>query len=111
MKALFKTQDPAHPYAFEFNGTEITNPIISECGRFPVSPEYYGFEFASTGGGFTAHAQDFLLDGRVVSMMIVNAETNKMVDENTITAGIEILDEDGMPVENDRQTSHWQVNR
>lgn len=29
--------------AFEFGGTEITNPFLSECGRFDVDPhEYYG---------------------------------------------------------------------
>ncbi|MCK9987543.1 MAG: hypothetical protein AzoDbin1_04015 [Azoarcus sp.] len=28
---------------FEFNGTGITNPFESECGRFEVSPEDYGF--------------------------------------------------------------------
>jgi hypothetical protein len=39
---------------FEINGIEILNPTVSECGRFPVSPEHYGFEIWSTGGGCTA---------------------------------------------------------
>ena len=30
---------------FEFEGIWITNPYLSECGRFEVGPkEYYGIE-------------------------------------------------------------------
>jgi len=30
---------------FEFEGIWITNPYLSECGRFEVDPkEYYGIE-------------------------------------------------------------------
>jgi hypothetical protein len=39
---------------FTFNDTAITNPTASECGRFEVSPEHYGFAVADTGGGCTA---------------------------------------------------------
>ena len=35
--------EPPEFKAFEFNGTTITNPYISECGRFEVDPfTYYG---------------------------------------------------------------------
>ena len=40
--------------SFEFDGFEIENPTMSECGRFSVSPEYYGFEVYGTGGPCSA---------------------------------------------------------
>jgi hypothetical protein len=39
---------------FTHDGTAITNPTLSECGRFTVSPEVYGFSVEHTGGGCTA---------------------------------------------------------
>ena len=105
MKALFKTQDPAHPYAFEFHGTEITNPIISEDGRFLVSPEYYGFEVISTGGGCTAHAQEFLLDGEKILMLITDGNLNH-VDKETINAVIGLYEPFMEPLH-----EGWEVNR
>ena len=48
---------------FEHKGTDIINPTMSECGRFFVSPDYYGFTVYHTGGSCTAwHKQ--LEDGR-----------------------------------------------
>lgn len=29
-------------WGFDFKGIFITNPYISECGRFEVKPSYYG---------------------------------------------------------------------
>jgi hypothetical protein len=29
-------------YAYVINGTEITDAYLSECGRFDVTPDYYG---------------------------------------------------------------------
>ena len=29
-------------WAYVINDTEITNPFVSECGRFDVPPDYYG---------------------------------------------------------------------
>lgn len=41
--------------AFEHEGTEIRNPMLSECGRFTVDPcEAYGFELHHSGGGCMA---------------------------------------------------------
>ena len=40
--------------SFTHEGSAITNPTLSECGRFLVSPEYYGFTIMHTGGGCTA---------------------------------------------------------
>jgi hypothetical protein len=41
-------------FSFTFEGHAITNPTLSECGRFVVSPEEYGFTIQHTGGGCTA---------------------------------------------------------
>lgn len=48
---------------FEHNGHAIHNPTMSECGRFAVSPEYYGFALYHTGGSNTAWEKT-LADGR-----------------------------------------------
>lgn len=40
---------------FNFEGTSISNPTLSTCGRFTVDPiTEYGFEIIHTGGGCTA---------------------------------------------------------
>jgi len=39
---------------FTHEGHAISNPTLSECGRFQVSPEYYGFTIMGTGGGCSA---------------------------------------------------------
>jgi hypothetical protein len=39
---------------FIFDGMCIHNPMISECGRFEVSPETYGFDAVNTSGGCMA---------------------------------------------------------
>ena len=41
-------------FSFTHEGSAITNPTLSECGRFIVSPEEYGFTVEWTGGGCTA---------------------------------------------------------
>lgn len=40
--------------AFVHLDMEIRNPLMSECGRLDVDPEYFGFEVYSTGGGCQA---------------------------------------------------------
>lgn len=51
--------------SFTFEGTAITNPTVSDCGRFTVSPADYGFTVAHTGGGCTAWEKK-LFNGYVV---------------------------------------------
>jgi len=41
-------------FSFTHEGSAITNPTLSECGRFLVSPEEYGFTITWTGGGCSA---------------------------------------------------------
>lgn len=39
---------------FKHNDIHIIDPTMSECGRFSVSPAYYGFKIDDQAGGFTA---------------------------------------------------------
>ncbi len=82
MKTLTKTDNPDVPFVFSHNGVDIENPTISECGRFNVSPEYYGFTIWQTGGGCTAHGQEFLLDGKTVLMLVTNGNFCHVSDDD-----------------------------
>lgn len=83
MQHLIKTDNPSAPYAFFHNDTEIENPTVSECGRFNVSPEYYGFTIWQTGGGCTAHGKEFILDGQTVLMLVTDGDLNHVTDDTT----------------------------
>lgn len=43
-KANFGQDPETAVIGFEFQDMWITDPFISECGRFGVHPEYYGLE-------------------------------------------------------------------
>lgn len=66
-EAIPKSLDAFDPkdMSFTHEGTAITNPSLSECGRFTVSPEDYGFSVIHTGGGCTAW-QKRVINGWVV---------------------------------------------
>lgn len=50
-RVLYVPYDP-ELLSFEHNGVEISNPFLSECGRFAVDPvEAYGFTVALTVDG------------------------------------------------------------
>jgi hypothetical protein len=51
--------------SFVFNDVHITNPTMSEDGRFSVSPKHYGFGIEGTGGGCSAWSKH-LDDGKVL---------------------------------------------
>jgi hypothetical protein len=109
MKQLFKaTNDTNQPvFAFEFGGTAITNPLVSECSRFSVDPKYYGFKTMSTGSGNTAHFQDFDWNGKTVRMMI--AHDGNAITKDTIIASVWVTNADGT----DQSTigDGWEVSR
>lgn len=107
LKKLFviKETNSGKAYGFEFGGTAIEIPTISECGRFPVSPEYYGFEVMHTGGGCTAHGQVFDLDGKRVLMLITDQNLNH-IDSDSINATIGLYDEDMESI-----ADTWDVSR
>jgi hypothetical protein len=46
-KMILTTNTTGAPvYAYVINGTEITDAYVSECGRFDVTPDYYGLTIA-----------------------------------------------------------------
>jgi hypothetical protein len=64
---------------FIFDGTEIRNPLLSECGRQEYGNSKndhilkdYGFKWFYTGGNCTAWHQDFIYKGQPVFMLISN---------------------------------------
>lgn len=58
--------------SFTHAGTSITNPFESECGRFEVQPEYYGFVEAET--TITIHD-----DGRMGRALVKTLDTGEQV--------------------------------
>lgn len=62
---------------FEADGMWITNPTVSDCSRFNVSPEAYGFEIESTGGSGTAFTKK-LPDGRRISVTNVDGMSHEL---------------------------------
>jgi hypothetical protein len=77
-------------FVFTADGVEIEWPLATTCARFPVQPDFYGFEIASTGGGCTAWARDFTYKGRRVCMLITNADSGHEVsdDDAAIVLGV-----------------------
>lgn len=77
----------AGSYSFELDCLEISNFIISDCGRFPVSPEKYGFELINTGDSSMAHSQDFMFNGTPVTLVLTDKErAGKAITKDTIYA-------------------------
>jgi len=54
MEATKDMLDRTESVFFEHGGHAIHNPTMSECGRFAVTPDYYGFTLYHTGGSNTA---------------------------------------------------------
>lgn len=80
---------------FEFNGTGITNPFESECGRFEVSPEDYGFsrqdiELTALGDGKSGRAWVKELDSG--EQIRLTTENGKDIPEDAGAAWIERVD-------------------
>ena len=97
-------------YGFEFNHTFITNPIISDCGRFNKSPTDYDFEVINTGWDCIGHGRYFLLNGERV-LMLINDE-NHLVNDKTIYANVAIINPELM--NEDLQASiidQWVISR
>ncbi len=78
-------------FAFFADGVEIEWPLATTCSRFPVQPDFYGFEVASTGGGCSAWARDFTFQGRRLAMLITDVggcEHEVSDDDATILLGV-----------------------
>jgi hypothetical protein len=85
MKNLYLNEEKQ--YCFEHEGIEIVNPIMSPDFRGQISPEYYGFTVWHTGGGCTAHGQEFNHDFKTVVMLLTDGELNHVSDETLEATG------------------------
>lgn len=76
-------------YSFEFDHTDISNFILSDCSRFGVSPEKYGFELIYAGDNWLTHSKDFILNGTPVTLTINDKDRAGMpVTKDTIFAHV-----------------------
>lgn len=96
--------------SFEFEGISIRNPMLSECGRGPVDPKYYGFEEYHTGGGCMAYRLElpggdyFLLtdgDGCGLPHCVEDAETAILGRYNSEGDTIALITVGDIPFESD----------
>ena len=87
---------------FEHNGHAIHNPTMSECGRFEVSPTYYGFELFHTGGGNTAWRLE-LTDTRYLLLTDSDGSTHIFEAGEPILLGL--YEGDGEPIAHSELTA------
>jgi hypothetical protein len=110
MNKLFKNTNPETLnalYVFEHNGMVIDNPLWNSEMTSHVNPEYYGFKIWDTGGGCTAHGQEFLLDGETVVMLLTDGNLHH-VDDDTLIATVGLYDQN---VEELPGKLYWEVTR
>jgi hypothetical protein len=73
MKKLYKSTDSASfVFEDEQTGQLISNPLWNPEMTSHADPKRYGFEVWDTGGGCTAHGQEFDLDGKKVVMLLTD---------------------------------------
>ena len=98
--------DQSVPYLFESNGGQmIDNPFHNGDGFTPATLESHGFQIWPTGGGNTAHGQEFLMDGKKVILFFNDGDGNH-VDDETEEVSAFIIDENW-----DEVIAEWQITR
>lgn len=112
MKELIKNTDPntkevLYVFEDEESGQLISNPLWIPEMTSHASPERYGFEVWSTGGGCTAHGQEFMLDGKKVIMLLTDGNLCHVEDESEF-ATVCILDEEWVQLDGE---IYWEVSR
>ena len=110
MNKLFKNTNPETLnalYVFGHDGMVIDNPLWNSEMTSHVNPEYYGFKIWDTGGGCTAHGQEFLLDGETVVMLLTDGNLHH-VDDDTLIATVGLYDQN---VEELPGKLYWEVTR
>ena len=110
MKELTKNTNPHTsevPFVFEHDGMVIDNPLWNSNMTGHVNPEHYGFKVWDTGGGCTAHGQEFMLDGKPVIMLLTDGNLHH-IDDDTLSATVGLYDEsmEELPGE-----LYWEVTR
>ena len=74
-------------FSFECDHVEVSNFIVSDCFRYSVSPEKYGFELINTGEHSMAHSKDFMLNGTPVTLVITDKNrAGKAITKETVYA-------------------------
>jgi len=112
MKELVKNTDPhtkevLYVFEDEESGQWISNPLwIPEMTAY-VSPERYGFKIWDTGGGCTAHGQEFMLDGKKVIMLLTDGNLCHIEDDSEM-ATVGLYDEE---MEELPGQIYWEVTR
>jgi hypothetical protein len=108
MKKLFKSTD-AQTFVFEDeqSGQLISNPLWNPEMTSYADPERYGFEVWDTGGGCTAHGQEFDLDGKKVIMLLTDQDS-ACIKPNTAVGVAGLYDEDGNEFD---KPVYWEVTR
>jgi hypothetical protein len=72
-------------YSFEMDCVDISNFIISDCSRFGVSPEKYGFVLVQDWEGNFVYSRDFMFNGDAVTLQIID-KSGKTVTDKTVYA-------------------------
>jgi hypothetical protein len=82
-------------YTFEHDGVAIHYPVADSSGRFPCTPEAYGFTVWGTGGGCTAWRREFELDGLPAYMLITDNDLSHEVKAgDTLVMGVYLNDDE-----------------
>ena len=112
MKSLIKNTDPNTPevpfvFEDEQTGQLISNPLWNPEMSSYADPKRYGFEVWDTGGGCTAHGQEFDLDGKKVIVLLTD-EGSELIKPDTTVGVLGLYDEDGNEFD---KTTYWEVTR
>jgi hypothetical protein len=108
MKKLYKSTDSASfVFEDEQTGQLISNPLWNPEMTSHADPKRYGFEVWDTGGGCTAHCQEFDLDGKKVVMLLTDQDS-ACIKPNTAVGVAGLYDEDGNEFDN---PVYWEVTR
>lgn len=110
MKELTKNTNPHTPevpFVFEHDGMMIDNPLWNSNMTGHVNPEHYGFTVWDTGGGCTAHGQEFMLDGKPVIMLLTDGDLHH-IDDDTLSATVGLYDEN---MEELPGQLYWEITR
>lgn len=108
MKKIFKSTDSeAFVFEDEQSGQLISNPLWNPEMTAHADPKRYGFEVWDTGGGCTAHGQEFDLDGKKVVMLLTDGNLHH-IDSETVSATVGLYDEslEELPGE-----LYWEISR
>jgi hypothetical protein len=77
-------------YSFDFDCVDVSNFIVSDCSRFPVSPEKYGFQLLENWEGSFVYSRDFMFNGEAITLHIID-KSGKPVTKETVYAVVNMF--------------------